>query len=141
MLRHVRIAHGDVGTAGGQNPPDPDPNGEDQDLNVSSGPFEFEHPFSMVVSGPSGCGKTVWMKQLLLSDAIRPPPQRILWCYGQWQPLYDDLRREIPGIEFINGIPAELGQPDFTDTGERNLIVFDDLMSDAMCDQCIATCL
>ena len=139
LLRHVRVVHRE-GNDPGRDASDAgrDTSGVDRDLNVSSGPLEFEHPFSMVVSGPSGCGKTVWMRKLLLSRAIRPTPQRILWCYGQWQPLYDELRRELPEIEFINGIPADLGQPDFIDTSEWNLIVFDDLMTDAKCDQRVA---
>ena len=139
LLRHVRVVHRE-GNDPGRDASDAgrDTSGVDRDLNVSSGPLEFKHPFSMVVSGPSGCGKTVWMRKLLLSRAIRPTPQRILWCYGQWQPLYDELRRELPEIEFINGIPADLGQPDFIDTSERNLIVFDDLMTDAKCDQRVA---
>jgi hypothetical protein len=56
----------------------------------------FQHPFSMVVSGPSVSGKTEWTRTLLLSNLVRQPPERIIWCFGQWQPLYEDLQRRIP---------------------------------------------
>ena len=75
---------------------------------VKSTNMTFKHPFSMVVSGPSGSGKSVWTKKLLLSSLIQPSPERIVWCYGQWQPLYDNIRKEIPRIEFVNGIPDHL---------------------------------
>ena len=38
--------------------------------------FKFQHPFTMIVAGPTMSGKSTWMKQLLLSDRITPPPNR-----------------------------------------------------------------
>ena len=98
----------------------------------------FKHPFSMVVSGPSGSGKSVWTKKLLLSSLIQPSPERIIWCYGQWQPLYDNIRKRIPRIEFVNGIPDHLNDQHYIDVSKRNVLVFDDLMTEAKCDQRIA---
>ena len=98
----------------------------------------FQHPFSMMVTGPSGSGKTEWTRKLLLSSLIHPPPDRILWCFGQWQPLYEDLQKRIPWIEFVHGIPDYLHSPQFINPDKRNLIVFDDLMTEAKCDQRIA---
>ena len=71
---------------------------------VKSTSMTFKHPFSMVVSGPSGSRKLV----LLLSSLIQPSPERIIWCFGQWQPLYDNIRKKIPRIEFVNRIPDNL---------------------------------
>ena len=90
----------------------------------------------MMVTGLSGSGKTEWTRKLLLTSLIHPPPERILWCFGQWQPLYKDLQKRIPWIEFVNGI--YLNSPQFTNPGKRNLIIFDDLMTEAKCDQRIA---
>jgi hypothetical protein len=67
----------------------------------------------MVVSGTSGSGKTEWTRKLLLSDLVRPVAERILWCYGQWQPLYDTLQRTIPRIEFVQGIPNYLNDSQY----------------------------
>jgi hypothetical protein len=90
--------------------------------------MSFQHPFAMVVSGPSGSGKTEWTRTLLLSNLVRQPPERIIWCFGQWQHLYDELQRKIPWIEFVHGIPDYLNNPEYINASKRNLIVFDDLM-------------
>ena len=111
---------------------------ETMDQMTSFMTMAFKHPFSMVVSGPSGSGKSVWTKKLLLSSLIQPSPERIIWCFGQWQPLYDSIRRKIPRIEFVNGIPGHLNNQLYIDVSKRNVLVFDDLMTEAKCDQRIA---
>ena len=89
----------------------------------------------MMVTGPSGSGKTEWTRKLLLSSLVQPPPERILWCFVQWQPLYEDLQKIILFIEFIRNIPDYLNNAQFIDSSKRNLIIFDDLMTEAKCDQ------
>ena len=98
----------------------------------------FQQPFSMMVTGPSGSGKTKWTRKLLLSSLVQPPPEQILWCFGQWQPLYEDLQKRFPCIEFIRGIPDYLNNSQFIGFTKRNLIILDDLMTEAKCDQRIA---
>ena len=111
---------------------------ETMDQMTSSSTIAFKHRFSMVVSGPSGSGKSVWTKKLLLSSLIQPSPERIIWCFGQWQPLYDNIRKKIPRIEFVNGIPDHLNDQHYIDVSKRNILVFNDLMTEAKCDQRIA---
>ena len=67
-----------------------------------SGPETLHHPFTCIVAGCTQSGKTLWVKTLLenAQQTIRPPPQRIIWCYGQWQPMYLEMIHTIPGIEF-----------------------------------------
>jgi GTPase SAR1 family protein len=53
----------------------------------------IQHPFTCIVAGCNQSGKTVWVKSLLENahaTLISPAPQRIIWCYGQWQPFYFD---------------------------------------------------
>ena len=69
---------------------------------------------------------------------ISPTPQRIIWCYGQWQPTYFDMMRTMPGIEFNEGIPDDIDEPDYLDVSQRNLIVLDDLMAQSGKDKRIA---
>ena len=123
MQRHERNVHG---------------SGKYTDQSQPLKEMTFRHPFSMMVTGPSGSGKTEWTRKLLLSSLVHPPPERILWCFGQWQPLYEDLQKRIPCIEFIRGIPDYLDNAQFMDPSKRNLIIFDDLMTEAKCDQRIA---
>ena len=123
LQRHMRNKHNSL---------------ETMDQMTSSTTMIFKHPFSMLVSGPSGSGKSVWTKKLLLSSLIQPSPERIIWCYGQWQPLYDNIRGRIQRIEFVKGIPDHLKDQHYINVGKRNLLVFDDLMTEAKCDQRIA---
>ena len=55
--------------------------------------FHFVHPFTCMVAGMTGSGKTVWVQSLLqqAQNVIEPPPERIIWCYSQWQPAYSEL--------------------------------------------------
>lgn len=85
----------------------------------------FEHPFTMLIAGPTQSGKTTWFKQVLESNRIRPQPQRILWFYAQWQPLYESMKGY---VEFHRGIPDWINQPNLLDQRANNVMVFDDLM-------------
>ena len=55
-------------------------------LTVSQ--FALRHPFTLMVAASTGGGRFV--KDLFENREqwISPAPQRIIWIYGQWQPLY-----------------------------------------------------
>ena len=92
--------------------------------------FQLGHPFTMIMCGPSGCGKTTLMKNLLQKNdtIINPAPQRIVWLYKRWQPMYDVIKSTVnPPVEFIEGIPA--GIDTFFNQTKNNLLIIDDLMS------------
>ncbi len=55
--------------------------------------------------------------------AISPTTQRVIWCYGQWQPSHFDIMITMPGIEFNEGIPGDIDEPGYLDVSQRNLIV------------------
>ena len=95
--------------------------------------FQFIHPFTCMVTGMTGSGKTAWVQTLLqqAQTVIYPPPERIVWCYTQWQPTYMVLVATIPQIEFVKGIPPDLDHDSYFDVNKRNLIAFDDQMIDA----------
>ena len=64
-----------------------------------------------------------------------PPPQRIVWLYKRWQPLYDEISRTVvPLVEFVRGIPSDLDGDHYFDPRIRNVIVLNDLMSTAAKD-------
>ena len=99
--------------------------------------FRFEHPFTSMIAGTTGAGKTAWIRSLLqqASGAIYLPPERIVWCYLQWQPAYTEMLVAIPHIELVKGIPTALEQDYYFDVNKRNLIVFDDQMIDTSKDK------
>lgn len=83
------------------------------------------HPFTCLVSGPTGSGKSVFVKRVVehAQTLIHPPPDRVVWCYGEWQPLYTTL----PTVDFHEGIPT----PADFNPQERTLVIVDDLMAEA----------
>ena len=98
--------------------------------------FQMVHPFTCMVAGMTGSGKTFWVQSLLqqAQTVIDQPPERIIWCYSQWQPAYTQLLMMIPTIEFVKGIPPSLDNDSYLDVNIRNLIVIDDQMIEAGSD-------
>jgi GTPase SAR1 family protein len=93
-------------------------------------PFPAGRP--MMVAGPTGCGKTCWVYKLLQSRYnFTLPVHHILYCYGVYQPLYSDMKRTIPGLEFHKGLPNLKTIKEFAAAGGAqafNIVVLDDLM-------------
>ena len=48
------------------------------------------HPLTSVISGPTGSGKSVFVRRFVhnIKHMMTPIPDRILWCYGEYQTLY-----------------------------------------------------
>ena len=81
------------------------------------------HPFTCIVSGPTGSGKSVFTLKLIehAQEIISTPPERILFCYGEYQNLFDNCL----GVEFHDG----LSKVSSFDGMKRTLLVMDDLMT------------
>ena len=82
----------------------------------------------------SACSKTNYVKDLLYHNTtrIQPEIQRIVWLYKRWQPLYNIIHRSVsPRVEFIQGIPSNLEDDDYFDPRINNLLILDDLFSEA----------
>ena len=114
-----------------------DNNKMDLHLAKPSDTFTLRHPFTMMVVASTGGGKTWFVKSLIENRKrwISPMPERIIWIYGQWQPLYAELQKTTPLIKFVKGIPANIDQDEFLNPGMQNLIVLDDLMAEASNDK------
>ena len=84
----------------------------------------WKHPFTCIVAGPTGCGKSTFVTRMLRHAAamIDPPPEKITWCYGEWQEAYATM--DLVDVRFEEGLPTTTMFASTT----RNLIVIDDLM-------------
>jgi hypothetical protein len=53
---------------------------------------------------------------------ITPIADEFIWCYGEWQPMYQTLK----DVKFIEGLP------DFTvwEGDKKRLVIIEDLMSE-----------
>lgn len=88
--------------------------------------FVFKHEFTMVVAGPSRSGKTEFVKQLVQykDEVIYPPPQKVVWCYREWQKAYESMQGH---VKFVKDIPPD-DELLVSDLNTRHLLVFDDMM-------------
>lgn len=100
--------------------------------NLSTSSFDimamtWKHPWTSLICGPTGCGKTFFVKRFLryLGEMSDTPFARILFFFGEWQPTYAELGKN---IEFHEGIPR---LNDFADDPRPKLVIIDDLMSSA----------
>ena len=91
----------------------------------------FQPCSSFIISGGTGSGKTYWTYRFLQNskDMIQGKPVRkVMYCYGVFQPLFDDMVKTIPNFELHQGLPNSEVIQEFTRDGEHNLIILDDLM-------------
>ena len=74
--------------------------------------------------GGTSAGKSFWVKKLLenAKDVIHPPPERKIYCYGEWQSLYQDMK----DIEFEKELTESLVSREYLQ-GQRVLLIIDDL--------------
>ena len=85
----------------------------------------WQHPFTCIVAGPTGCGKTQWVMTFLrhLNEMTCPVPRRIVWSYGEWQPVYQHLPRQVKLVR---------GWPELSEFGtDPVLLIIDDQMQEA----------
>ena len=90
----------------------------------------FRHPFTCCIAGPTGCGKTKFLHDVLMykDDLISQTPDIIIYCYKEWQPIYDQFKSVNKNIIFIEGL---ININDY-DKEANKIIIFDDLMKECL---------
>ncbi len=93
--------------------------------------IKFKHPTTIMIAGPTFSGKTTFVKRMLHEDMIEPSPQRIIWIYKEKgdQSEFAKLNQEFPQVEFLSDL--DIGRIDSLDPRENNLVILDDVMSEA----------
>ena len=59
---------------------------------------------------------------------VKDPPTQILYCYGIYQPLFDEMEQNVPNFMSKQGLPSSEEIDEFTADRCHKLIVIDDLM-------------
>lgn len=91
----------------------------------------FKASSSLVVNGPTGVGKTWWVYRLLRHHDVMftEKVHDILYCYGVWQKLFDEMQENIPQLTFHEGLPSAERINAFTAASDHHrLIILDDMM-------------
>ena len=93
----------------------------------------FEEASTVCISGATKSGKTSWLHKLLKNKEamFTVPVSKILYCYGIYQPLFDQMLKDVRDISFHEGLPTEEEVKEFTDAN-HNLVIIDDLSDEAV---------
>lgn len=97
--------------------------------------YPFEGPSTFSLSGTTGSGKTTWLYKLLSHKKELFPsntPHSILYCYGVWQDLFEQMEHNIENITFNHGLPSQKQIDNLTSNKMHNIIIFDDLMNEVV---------
>ena len=88
----------------------------------------------MIIAGPTGCGKTQWIKNLIAKNAsvIYPPPDRIIYCYGEYQQCFNEMKN----VELYSGLDRTVIES--LSPNEPNLLILDDLMDEISDDEFVS---
>ena len=94
--------------------------------------FAFKENSSICLIGSTGSGKTRWVYRLmsnLLDMCEGPKISKILYCYGVYQSLFDEMQRTVSNLQFQEGIPSQQDIEALAEGQNHCLLVLDDLMS------------
>jgi len=94
-------------------------------------------PFRMTISGPSGSGKTRWVQRFLRyhEDIIGSKFDIILFTYGEYQKLFDEIKQENSNIEWCEGFCHETIMGVLKPDGRKKLLIVDDLLQEVVKDK------
>ena len=87
----------------------------------------LKHPSIYLLVGATSSGKTSWIEKLILNCQfiITPPPENIVFCYAEEQPIYEKLKLTSPvPIKFHYGLSEEL----YNNISPNTLLLVDDLL-------------
>ena len=89
---------------------------------------------SIAVSGASMSGKLFWTYRLLREkdDMFCSPPEKVLYYYGIYQPLFQEMEKELPFVIFHQGLPNEDMLQKLATPSTCNLLILDDLMNNVI---------
>lgn len=92
--------------------------------------MKFEDFSNIIVSGCSNSGKSSWVHRLIkhAKHMFITPPSKVIYVYKHWQPLYDDLKQNASGIEFVDKLPDEEELKSLVKEHKHSMLVADDMM-------------
>ena len=96
----------------------------------------FKSGSNIVISGCSGCGKTTFVNRLIehANTMFEEHPTLIIYCYNNWQPIYNEMTKINNNIQFTDQIPTEKEIKQESSHHKHILLICDDKMTTLMTD-------
>ena len=94
--------------------------------------FAFKENSSVCFIGSTGSGKTRWAYRLMSHwpDMFHSPKiSKILYCYGVYHSLFDEMQQTVSNLQFQEGIQSQHDIEALAEGQNHCLLVLDDLMS------------
>ena len=94
--------------------------------------FAFKENSSICLIALTGSEKTRWVYRLMSNwpDMFEGPEiSRILYCYGVYQSLFDEVQQTVSNLQFQEGIPSQQDIKGMAEGKNHCLLVLDDLIS------------
>lgn len=84
----------------------------------------FRSPTTCMVSGATMSGKTHFIYRILLNanGMFEIPPQKIIYCYRQYQPLFEGMERNITSLVLYQGLPSKEQIEEWTEGIKHTLV-------------------
>ena len=81
------------------------------------------------LAGTTKAGKTTWLKKLLMhaNQMFDKPPQRVLYCYTVYQPVFDDMLKTNETLNFHRGMPTEQTIRTLAADTTHTILILDDM--------------
>jgi hypothetical protein len=129
LANHIRQVHGNLV----ETPPSREDPTEESRVNPwweKKSVLPFQPCSSVWISGCTGAGKTQFVYRFLqnlhgLYDD--DPPKKVMYCYGVYQEMFDQMEETLPDFTLHPGIPTWSEIEEFSD-GQHHLIILDDLL-------------
>lgn len=90
--------------------------------------LSFKTPCNILIVGASCSGKTFFTRRLLqhAEEMFDEPFHRIIYSYGEFQPLFIEMKQERENRQFVEGFPEDIYS---LFENKKGLLVLDDQMS------------
>ena len=95
--------------------------------------IKFESPATCIVAGPSSSGKSTFIYQLLKHSEhmFKKVPKKIIYCFSNYQPLFDEIKQNVKHIEFFEGLPTKDNMDVWSFESGLKILILDDLAQKA----------
>jgi len=91
----------------------------------------FHSPTTILLSGATMSGKTTLTYEILkhAKGMFEIPPQKIVYAYGEYQPLYNEMEKTIPELVLHQNLPSKEDIDSWSTGSNHTILILDDLLN------------